>query len=218
MPYKLQKMPVCATEIQGSKPTNNFDSERDGIIKMLSSNGRVPENKTYTCANETTTVNANSDSIIDIRRRRRKYKKSVKASTMDHFKGLELAKMSTDDSFDGPNSVQRASKLSMNDLLHDLNRIRRISVAGGDILGDNSNRIKKCEGNGMLGRNEKNRRKSTNSSIEAQNKAEMKSIILDPENSLHSPRQLDYALPQGKFFKNNMEVKMFKQVTLHCKN
>ena len=212
-------MPVCATELQGSKPTNNIDSESDGIINMISSNGRVPDNKTYTCANETTTaVNVNSDSIIDIRRRRRKYKKSIKSSKMDHFKGLELAKISTDDSFDGPNSVQRASKLSMNDLLHDLNRIRRISVASGEILGDNSNRIKKCDGNGILSRNEKNRRKSTNSSLEAQHKAEMKSIILDPENSLHSPRQQDYALPQGKIFKNIREVKLFKQVTLHCKN
>ena len=211
-------MPVCATELQGSKPTNKFDSENDGITKMISSNGRVPENKTYTCFNETTAVNVISDSVIDIRRRRRKYKKSIKASKMDHFKGLELAKISTDDSFDGPNSVQRASKLSMNDLLHDLIRIRRICVASGVLLGDNSNRIKKCEGNGMLSRNEKNRRKSTNSSLEAQNNAEMKSIILDPENSLHSPRQQDYALPQGKIFINIREVKLFKQVTLHCKN
>ena len=191
-------MPVCATEQQGPRLSRNLSSDRADLIKLINANGRVPENKTYKCANETPSMNVNSDSMIDIRKRRRKYKKSVKGTKIDYFKGLETAKISTDDSFDGYNAAQRTSKLSMNDLLHDLNRIRRISVASGDILGDNSNRLKKCAGSKMFPKNEKNRRKSTNSSLEAQNNAEMKSIILDPENSLHSPRQQDYALPQGK--------------------
>ena len=196
-------MPVCSTieNNHGSVPNDNkvpnFIEPVD-FIKMINNNRRIPENKTLKYTNETT-VNVNSDSIIDIRRRRRKYRKSSKISTINHSKGGDqFAKLSTDDSFEG-NAIPRASQLSMNDLLHDLNRIRRISVATGDILGDNSSRIKSTEN--KMSKTEKNRRKSTNSShLEAQKNAEMKSIILDPEHSLHSPRQQDYSLPQGKYF------------------
>ena len=187
-------MPVCSTEPNNPKSTNLCHLQEKHFSEMINAKRKLPENKISKCANDTT-VNVNSDSTVDIRRMRRKYRKSVQSGKADYFKGLEMAKISTNDSFDG-NS--RVSKLSMSDLLHDLNRIRRLSAASGDILGDNSNRIKKCDGNSMSSKNDKNRRKSTNSSLDAQNNAEMKSIILDPENSLHSPRQKDYALPQGK--------------------
>ena len=202
-------MPVCSTTevIHGIVPNENNVQKFDDLFdssKMINTNRRIPENKTLKYTNEAT-VNVNSDSIVDIRRRRRKYKKSAKSTNINNFKfGDQLAKLSTDDSYEG-NSASRPSQLSMNDLLHDLNRIRRISVATGDILGDNSNRIKKTEC--KLNKSEKNRRKSTNSSqLEAQKNAEMKSIILDPEHSLHSPRQQDYSLPQGKRFLYFMEV------------
>ena len=202
-------MPVCSTtEVHhGIVPNENSVQKLDDsvdFIKMINTNRRIPENKTLKYANEAT-VNVNSDSIVDIRRRRRKYKKSAKLTNINHFKYEDqLAKLSTDDSYEG-NTASRPSQLSMNDLLHDLNRIRRISVATGDILGDNSNRIKKSEC--KLNKIEKNRRKSTNSShLEAQKNAEMKSLILDPEHSLRSPRQQDYSLPQGKRFLYFMEV------------
>ena len=188
--------------VPNSSNAPNFCEPVD-FIKMINNNQRIPENKTLKNRNETT-VNVNSDSIVDICRRRRKYRKSSKSSNANYSKcGDQLAKLSTDDSFDG-SSAPRASQLSMNDLLHDLNRIRRISVATGDILGDN--RIKKTDA--KLNKCEKNRRKSTNSSqfSEAQKNAEMKSIILDPEHSLHSPRQQDYSLPQGKQFLYFMDV------------
>ena len=212
-------MPVCTSEFNGSQPKSLCPFEEDHFTEMINENERVPENKTLKCANETTTTtNANSDSVVDIRRARRKYKKKLKCDKGNPFK-LEWAKLSTDDSIEGPNKMNHDSLLSMNDLLHDLNRIRRVSVASSDILGDHLNRIKKCDGNGMTRRNEKNRRKSTNSfSTEAQNNAEMKSIILDPENSLHSPRQQDYALPRGKTLISFREMIIFKQLLLHCKN
>ena len=213
-------MPVSSTiennhgSVPNSDNASNFCEPVD-FIKMI--NRRIPENKAPRHTNETS-MNVNSDSIVDIRRRRRKYRKSLKLSNTNHIKGVDqLAKQSTDDSFDG-NSVSRASQLSMNDLLHDLNRIRRISVATGDILGDN--RIKKTEG--KFNKSEKNRRKSTNSSqfSEAQKNAEMKSIILDPEHSLHSPRQQDYSLPHGKQFYIlwKFEVICSGIIQLRCKN
>ena len=77
----------------------------------------MPENKTLKCANETTTTpNANSDSVVDIRRARRKYKKKLKCDKGNPFK-LEWAKLSTDDSIEGPNKMNHDSLLSMNDLL-----------------------------------------------------------------------------------------------------
>ena len=187
-------MPVCSTEPMDPKSNNLHHLQEKHFNEMINAKRKMPEHKSSKCANETT-MNFNSDSIVDIRRIRRKYRKSVQSGKADYLKGLEMAKMATDKSFD---SNSRVSKLSMSDLLHDLNRIRRLSAASGDILGDNLNRIKKCDVNVVSSKNDRNRRKSTNSSLEAQNNAEMKSIILDPENSLHSPRQQDYALPQGK--------------------
>ena len=200
-------MPVCSTVSNGCRPKTPSHLGEEEFNRIISASARVPDYRILKCVNEVN-VEANSDSIVDIRRSRKKYKRSFnKTGKPDHFKEMALAKMSTDDSFEG-NNTARTSKLSMNDLLHDLNRIRRVSVASSDILGDNLNRIKNGNRNGMPGKIERNRRKSTNSfSLEAKHNAEMKSIILDPETSLHSPRQQDYLLPQGKSFINNREVK-----------
>ena len=195
-------MPVCSTEPNPDSghviplPDKDFN-------EMINAKMKITGNKYFKCAN-IPTMTCNSDSIVDARKMRRKYRKTTKHfSEADCFRKFKMPKKSAEVHCE---TNGRPPELSMYQLLQDLNRIRRLSAASGDVLGDNLNRIKTSDGNNTMKHYSRDRRKSTNSSLEEQNIAEMKSIILDPENSLHSPRQHNYEFPQGKIKLKTIEI------------
>ena len=187
-------MPVCSSECNfTSSLQENIAADKSGnemINAKMKGHECNPIRKMDVIMNKCA-----SDSTADVRKVRRKSRRKNQNNFIkENITEPEVKKkMSMDE------SSSRFSKLSMNDLLHDLNRIRRLSAASDvGILGDNRNRMKRNDSVTMINANERNRRKSTTSSMEEQNNAEMKSVILDPENSLHSPRDHDCTLPRGK--------------------
>ena len=195
-------MPVCSTEPNPDSGHVHPLPEKD-FNEMINAKMKISGNKFFNCA-KISTVTGDSDLIVDERKLRRKYRKASKHfSEADYFRKFKMPKKSAEVHCE---TNGRPPELSMYELLQDLNRIRRLSAASGDVLSDNLNRIQISDGNPTLKQNYRDRRKSTNSSLEEQNIAEMKSIILDPENSLHSPRQQNYQFPQGKIKLKTIEI------------